>query len=39
MPHNKYPGNDGLAKELFLSLWDDIKETYTNSIRTAGIIK
>ena len=39
MPNNKSPGNDGLTKEFFLSLWDDIKDIYISSIRTAGINK
>ena len=39
MPNSKSPGNDGLKKELFLSFWDDIKDIYVSSIRTAGIKK
>ena len=39
MPNNKFPGNDGLTKEFFLSFWDDIKDIYISSIRTAGIKK
>ena len=39
MPNNKSPGNDGLPKEFFLSFWDDIKDIYISSIRTAGIKK
>ena len=39
MPNNKSPGNDGLTKEFFLSFWDDIKNIYISSIRTAGIKK
>ena len=39
MPNNKSPGNDGLTKEFFLSIWDDIKDIYISSIRTAGIKK
>ena len=39
MPNNKSPGNDGLTKEFFLSFWDDIKDIYISSIRTAGIKK
>ena len=39
MPNNKSPGNDGLTKEFFRSFWDDIKDIYISSIRTAGIKK
>ena len=39
MPNNKSPGNDGLTKEFFLTFWDDIKDIYISSIRTAGIKK
>ena len=39
MPNSKSPGNDGLPKEFFLSFWDDIKDIYISSIRTAGIKK
>ena len=39
MPNKKSPGNDGLTKEFFLSFWDDIKDIYISSIRTAGIKK
>ena len=39
MPNNKSPGNDRLTKEFFLSFWDDIKNIYISSIRTAGIKK
>ena len=39
MPNNKSPGNDGLTKEFFLSFWDDIKDIYVISNRTAGIKK
>ena len=39
MPNNKSPRNDGLIKEFFLSFWDDIKDIYISSIRTAGIKK
>ena len=40
MPNNKSPGNGGLTtKEFFLTFWDDIKDIYISSIRTAGIKK
>ena len=39
MPNNKSPGNDGLTKEFFLSFWDDIKDIYISSIRSASIKK
>ena len=39
MLNNKSPGNDGLTKEFFLTFWDDIKDIYISSIRTAGIKK
>ena len=39
MPNNKSPGNDGLTKEFVLTFWDDIKDIYVSSIRTAGIKK
>ena len=39
MPNNKSPGNDGVTKEFSLSFWDDIKDIYISSIRTAGIKK
>ena len=37
MPNNKSPGNDRLTKEFFLTFWDDIKDIYLSSIRTADI--
>ena len=39
MPNNKSPGNDRLTKIFFPSFWDDIKDIYISSIRTAGIKK
>ena len=39
MPNNKSPGNDGLAKQFYLSFWDYIKDIYSTSIQTAGIKK
>ena len=39
MSNSKSPGNDGLSKEFFLSFWDDIKDIYISSIRTAVIKK
>ena len=39
MPSIKSAGNGGLTKEFFLSFWDDIKDIYISSVRTAGIKK
>ena len=35
MQNNKSPGNDGLTKELFVTFWEDIKDAFLNSCRTA----
>ena len=33
--NNKSPGNDGLSKESYVFFWDEIKELFINSSRTA----
>ena len=35
MENNKSPGNDGLTKEFYVFFWDEIKELFINSSRTA----
>ena len=32
MQNNKCPGNDGLTKEFYETLWNEIKNPFTNSI-------
>ena len=32
MENDKSPGNDGLTKEFYVTLWDDIKATFTSSL-------
>ena len=39
MQNNKSPGNDGLAKEFFVTFWEDIKDDFLNSCRTAKLKK
>ena len=35
MENNKSPGNDDLTKEFYVFFWDEIKEIFINSSRTA----
>ena len=39
MQNNKSPGNDGLAKEFFVTFWEDIKDDFLNSCCTAKLKK
>ena len=39
MQNNKSPGNDALTKEFFVTFWEDIKDTFLNSCRTARLKK
>ena len=35
MKNDKYPGNDGLTKEFYVTFWDDIKATFVSSLKQA----
>ena len=35
MENDKFPGNDGLTKEFFVTFWDDIKATFISSLKQA----
>ena len=35
IPSNKLPGNDGLAKEFYETFWDELKNSFINSIKLA----
>ena len=35
MKNDKSPGNDGLTKEIYVTFWDDIKETFISSLKQA----
>ena len=39
MQKNKSRGNDGLTKEFFVAFWEDIKDVFLNSCRTAKLKK
>ena len=39
MQNNKSHGNDGLTKEFFVTFWEDIKDAFLNSCRTAKLKK
>ena len=39
MQNNKSPGNNGLTKEFFVTFWEDIKDAFLNSCRTAKLKK
>ena len=39
MQSNKSPGNNGLTKEFIVTFWEDIKDAFSNSCRTAKLIK
>ena len=39
MQNNKSPGNDGLTKKFFVTFWEDIKDIFLNSCRTAKLKK
>ena len=39
MQNNKSPRNDGLTKEFFATFWEDIKNVFLNSCRTAKLKK
>ena len=36
---DKSPGNDGLTKTFFVTFWEDIKDVFLNSCRTAKLKK
>ena len=35
MENDKFPGNDGLTKEFYVIVWDDIKATFISSFKQA----
>ena len=37
IPNNKTPGNDRLSKEFYETFWEDIKDTFINSLKQAKI--
>ena len=37
IPNNKTPGNDGLSKGFYETLWVDIKDVFINSLKQAKI--
>ena len=39
MENYKSLGNDGLTKEFFVSFWEDMKDIFLNSCRTAKLKK
>ena len=39
MPNNKLPGNNGLRKEFLVSFWENIKDVFLYSCRTAKLKK
>ena len=39
MQNNKSPGNDAITKEFFVTFWEDIKDIFLNSCRTAKLKK
>ena len=39
MQNNRSPGNDEQIKEFFLTFWEDIKDVFLNSSRTAKLKK
>ena len=39
MQNNKSSGNDGLTMEFFVTFWEDIKDVFSNSFRTAKLKK
>ena len=35
MQNDKSPGNDGLTKKTYETIWDDLKEIFADSVREA----
>ena len=35
IPNNKFPRNDGLIKEFYETFWDELKDSFINSIKLA----
>ena len=35
IPSNKSPGNDGLTKESYETFWDELKNSFINSVKLA----
>ena len=35
IPNNKSPDNDGLTKEFYETFWDELKDSFINSIKLA----
>ena len=36
MQNNKSPGNDGLTKEFYETFWNELKETFVDSVLEAN---
>ena len=37
--NNKYPGNNGLTKEFYETFWEELKQTFMNSLNKAKLSK
>ena len=35
IPNNKFPGNDRLIKEFYETFWDELKDSFINSVKLA----
>ena len=35
IPNNKSPGNDGITREFYETFWDELKDSFINSVKLA----